>query len=108
MNIFERIAEAKIRQGQAAGEFSRLAGEGKPLDLGEMRGVRAEDRAAFSLLRNAGFAPEEVATRRELAVVEAEIARGATAGSDFEQLRRRRLALELKRNLATDKRLGRL
>ena len=48
MNSFERIAEAKIRQGQAAGEFS-------------------------------GLAP-----------------------------RRRRLALELKRNLATDKRLGRL
>ncbi len=58
MNIFERIAEAKIRQGQAAGE--------------------------------------------------AEIARGEVGGSDFEQLRRRRLALELKRDLATDRRLGRL
>ena len=107
MNIFERIAEAKIRQGQAAGEFTGLGGEGRPLDLDSMRGVHAEDRAAYSLLRNAGFAPEEVGTRRELAAVEAEIAR-AGPGADHEALRRRRLALELKRNLAADRRLGRL
>ena len=108
MSIFERIAEAKIRQGQAAGEFSGLAGEGQPIELGELRGVRAEERAAFTLLRNAGFAPEEVCTRRELAAVDAEISRGGTSDADFEQLRRRRLALELKRNVAADKRLGRL
>ena len=111
MNIFERIAEAKIRQGQARGEFSNLAGEGKPIDLAEMRGVRAEDRAAFTVLRNSGFVPEEVHTRRELAGVESEMARGQAEGAsdaDFEQLRRRRLALELKRNLAADRRLGRL
>ena len=107
MNFFERIAEAKIRKGQAAGEFNGLAGEGKRLDLEPMRGVRPEDRAAYSVLRNAGFAPEEVGTRRELATVEAEIAR-AEAGADHEALRRRRLALELKRNLAADRRLGRL
>ena len=58
-------------------------------------------------MRNAGFAPEEVGTRRELAAVEAEIAQ-AGPGADHEALRRRRLALELKRNLATDKRLGRI
>ena len=67
MNPFERIAEAKIRQGIEQGEFDDLAGRGEPLDLDDLRGVRAEDRAAYTLLRNSGFAPEEVGTRRELA-----------------------------------------
>ena len=108
MNIFERIAEARIRQGIEQGEFEHLAGKGKPLDLDDMRGVRAEDRAGYRLLRNAGFAPDEVGTRKELASVEAEMARGEGDEAHFETLRRRRLALELKRNIATDKRLGRL
>ncbi len=108
MNIFERIAEAKIRKAEADGEFENLAGRGRPLRLDDMRGVPAEDRAGYRLLRNAGFAPEEVGARRELARIDAEMARAEADPGRYEVLRRQRLALELKRDLAADRRLGRL
>jgi hypothetical protein len=106
MNIFEQIAEGKIRAGIEAGEFDSLAGSGRPLDLDSLRGVRSEDRAAFTLLRNSGFVPDEVTTRRELAAVEAKLARGPSGDTEYERLLRQRTALELKRNLQTERRLG--
>jgi hypothetical protein len=50
--------------------------------------------------------PEEVTTRRQLAALDAEIAAGAP-GADLATLRSRRMALELKRNLAAERRLRR-
>jgi hypothetical protein len=106
MDVFERIAEAKIRAGIEAGAFDAPAGSGQPLDLDGLRGIRPEDRAAFTLLRNAGFVPDEVTTRRELAAVEAKIVRGGT-DAELNRLRRQRTALELKRDLQAERRLRR-
>ncbi len=107
MNPIERIAEARIQSAIEAGELENLAAAGKPLDLTDLGSIPPEERAAYRILRNAGLVPEEVTSRRELARVEAALARGAR-DAELETLRRRRLALELKRNLAADRRLGRL
>jgi hypothetical protein len=66
MFAFERIAEEKIREAIAAGEFDHLPGKGKPLVLDEPLGLRPEDRLAYMILKNSGFLPEYLEWRKEL------------------------------------------
>jgi hypothetical protein len=69
----ELVAEARIAEAIAAGAFTGLPGAGRPLVLDDEADVPAEWRVAFHLLRNAGFRPEWIETRREIreAAVEA-------------------------------------
>ena len=66
MLAFERLAEEKIRNAVAAGEFDHLPGKGKPLIFDEPIGLRAEDRMAYLVLKNSGFLPEYLLYRKEL------------------------------------------
>jgi hypothetical protein len=106
VDAFRRIAETRIERAIAAGEFDDLDGAGRPLELGSLRGVPADERAAYTVMRNAGIVPEEITTRRQLAALDAEIAAGAP-DAEIATLRSRRMALELKRNLAAERRLRR-
>src|SRR3954464_686180 len=49
------------------GEFDGLPGAGKPLELDDDRLVPEESRVAYRLLKNAGFVPPELETRKEIA-----------------------------------------
>jgi hypothetical protein len=60
MLALELIAERKIAEAIAQGEFDDLPGAGKPLDLDEDPLVPEEQRMANRILKNAGFAPREV------------------------------------------------
>ena len=71
---FERIAESKIREAIARGEFDNLAGKGRPIDQEAYFAAPEEVRLAYSLLRSNGFVPEEVELRRELASLREELA----------------------------------
>jgi hypothetical protein len=64
--MFDALAERKILEAQARGEFDALPGAGRPLALDEDLLVPEEDRVACRILRNAGFVPPEVETRREI------------------------------------------
>jgi hypothetical protein len=64
MLTLELIAERKIAEAAAQGEFDGLPGAGKPLDLQEDPLVPEEQRMANRILRNAGFAPREVEESR--------------------------------------------
>lgn len=66
MFAFERIAEEKIREAIAAGEFEHLPGNGKPLSLDDYFSVRPEERMACLVLKNGGFLPEHLQWRKEL------------------------------------------
>jgi hypothetical protein len=67
MDILATIAERKISEAMARGEFDDLPGRGKPLALeDELAGVPAELRMAYKILKNAGFVPPEVELRREI------------------------------------------
>ena len=65
MISFELIAERKIAEAAAQGEFDNLPGAGKPLDLEEDALVPEDQRMANRILRNAGFAPREVEESRK-------------------------------------------
>jgi hypothetical protein len=61
MFAFELIAERKIEEALARGEFDGLPGEGRPLDLDDDDALVPEDlRMAYRILKNAGFAPQGV------------------------------------------------
>ncbi len=83
---FTRIAEARINEAMARGEFDNLPGAGKPLQLDEYFSAPEDLRMGLALLKNANCAPAEVELLKEIARLEAAIAGTADAA---EQLRLR-------------------
>lgn len=67
MRGWDAIIEAKIAEAQAAGAFDDLPGTGKPLDLDDDRLVPEDLRAAYRILKNAGYVPDELLARKEAA-----------------------------------------
>lgn len=67
MRAWDAIVEAKIAQAQEAGAFDDLPGAGKPLDLEDDRLVPEDVRAAYRILKNAGYVPAELIERKEAA-----------------------------------------
>lgn len=71
MWLIDELAEQHILSALAKGELSGLPGEGKPLVLEDDSQVPAELRTAYRLLKNSGFLPPELESRREaLALVD--------------------------------------
>jgi hypothetical protein len=70
MLAFEWLAERKIAEAQARGEFDDLPGAGRPLALDDDALVPEDLRPGYRVLRNAGFVPPEVEARREIADLE--------------------------------------
>ena len=63
----DSLVEARIERAIARGELNNLPGQGRPLDLDDDARVAPEFRLAYRILKNAGFVPEEVELRREIA-----------------------------------------
>ena len=70
---FEKIAENKIRQAMADGEFDGLPRRG-PIDLEEYFKLPPELRVAYSVLKSAGCVPEEVELLKEIERLEKALA----------------------------------
>ncbi len=70
-DLFRTIAEARIREAMARGEFDDLPGQGGPLALEDLSRVPEELRASYLLLKNAGVLPEEMQLRKETVTLEA-------------------------------------
>ena len=66
MDVMALVAERKIREAMARGEFDNLAGAGKPLPEEDLSGVPEELRMAYKVLKNAGCLPPEVELRKEI------------------------------------------
>jgi len=60
------LAEEKIREAAARGEFDDLKGKGLPLPPDDLAGVPEELRVGFKLLKNAGAIPPEMEMRKEM------------------------------------------
>ncbi len=69
MDIFATIAERRIQEAMARGEFDNLPGKGRPLPPDELAGVPEELRMTYRLLKNAGCLPPEVILAREIATL---------------------------------------
>jgi hypothetical protein len=70
----DAVVEERIQEAARRGDFDNLPGSGRPLDLDEAPLVPPELRAAYRMLKNAGFVPPEILERREIAALEASIA----------------------------------
>ncbi len=64
--MFDKLVEQKIREAQEAGEFDRLEGEGRPVNLDAYFNTPEELRAGYALLKNAGVLPQEAVVLKEL------------------------------------------
>jgi hypothetical protein len=62
----EIIAEEKIREAMARGEFANLPGAGKPLRLEDDSMVPEDLRVTYKILKNAGCIPPELELRKEI------------------------------------------
>ena len=78
MMALDALAEERIREAHARGEFDGLPGTGKPLELDDDAMVPEELRVAYRLLKNAGFVPPEIEAHRELRDVESLLRAAAT------------------------------
>ncbi|HVD92887.1 MAG TPA: DUF1992 domain-containing protein [Vicinamibacterales bacterium] len=87
---FENLAERKIREAIAAGEFDRLPNAGQPISLDDYFSVPEHLRMAFSVLRSANCLPEEVQLLNDIARLESALA------SDLNPAVRSRLSAELR------------
>lgn len=66
MYLLDQIAEARIQEAIERGDLHGLQGEGKPLHLDDDSAIPEELRAAYRILKNAGFLPPELQLRKEL------------------------------------------
>ncbi|HTH49490.1 MAG TPA: DUF1992 domain-containing protein [Candidatus Limnocylindria bacterium] len=101
MDEWNFIAERKIREAMEEGEFDRLEGMGKPLDLAENPFEDPSLRLAHRLLKNNGFAPAWIEESKEIEAEECRLRCGAgVPPEDFRNrvaaLNRRILAFNLK------------
>lgn len=66
MDIFQKIAEEKIREAMEQGLFDDLPNKGKPFKLEDFSWVPEELRIAYKILKNAGCIPPEMEIRKEI------------------------------------------
>ncbi len=93
MSFLERLAEQRIQEAQARGEFDDLPGAGKPLPQEEdLTGVDPCLRMAYRILKNAGYVPEEIQLRREIAEIR-QLLQRALSDESLQARARRRLLL---------------
>jgi hypothetical protein len=103
MWLMDQFAERRITEAQQRGELDGLAGEGRPLRLDDEPLVAPELRAAYRLLKNAGYVPPDVQVRREIADVETLLSQAR--GGEARSAASRRLRYLLTRLVTVDPRL---
>lgn len=68
--VFDKIAEQKIREAMEEGVFDHLPGKGKPLKLEDDSHLPQEIRIAHTILKNANCLPPELELRKEILTIE--------------------------------------
>jgi len=70
MDFSHTMAEERIRKAYENGEFDNLPGYGKPLRLDDLSSIPEELRMAYTVLKNAGYSPEENLLKQEMLSIE--------------------------------------
>ncbi|NLI83236.1 MAG: DUF1992 domain-containing protein [Deltaproteobacteria bacterium] len=87
-NVFDKIAEEKIREAIKNGEFEDLPGKGKPLNLEEERHLPAHLRLAYKILKNADCLPPELELRKEIRTMETLLSGVRDAQEKYRQMKK--------------------
>ncbi len=69
MDFAQRLSEERIKKAMDNGAFEGLSGFGKPLPKDDAAHVPEELRMGYRIMKNAGFAGEETALKKELMTV---------------------------------------
>ena len=91
MLLFDLIVEQRIQEAMEAGAFDDLPGAGRPLALDDDSLVPESLRAAFRVLKNAGYVPPEVHALRQMR----ELTRYIEGATDESERRRAVAKLDL-------------
>jgi hypothetical protein len=103
---FDKLVEEKIKAAMAEGEFDNLPGKGKPLDLDDYFAAPEDMRVAFSMLKNAGFIPEQAELLKEVDALRAALAKSPR--EDERKLIKKKIDERMLRvNLLVERRRGR-
>jgi hypothetical protein len=103
--VFDKLVEQKIREAQEAGEFDRLEGAGRPVNLEAYFATPEELRAGYAVLKSAGVLPEEAALLKEINELAARL-EAARDPAERERLRREIDGLKLKYDLLNERYRG--
>lgn len=103
MDAFSRIAENRIREAYAKGDFDNID-YGKPIDNESYFEVPEEERIAFHILKNSGIVPEEVELRKNIYKVSVMLSKSMNP-EEKDALRREREFMRDKLFVLTEKRL---
>jgi hypothetical protein len=68
--MLDFLVEQRLEEAVSRGELANLPGEGRPLELDDDALVPEELRAAYRILKNAGFIPPEAQALREISQLE--------------------------------------
>jgi hypothetical protein len=73
MDAFTLLGLQKLGEAIAKGELDNLPGKGKPLPPDELAFVPTDLRMAYTVLKNSGCVPREVALLREIATLREQV-----------------------------------
>src|SRR5210317_422305 len=88
MILLDRLVEEQINIAERQGVFEDLPGQGRPLMLEDNSAIPAELRAAYRILRNAGYLPPELELRNEIRELE-HLLNNLEIDSEQQSIRRR-------------------
>ncbi|WP_018949446.1 DUF1992 domain-containing protein [Thioalkalivibrio sp. ALMg11] len=94
MLLTELQIEARLADAARRGEFDDLPGAGRPLELDDDSAVPQELRLAFRVMKNAGYVPDAVRLRGEIASAEALLQAADDEAARQQAAKRLRLLLD--------------
>ncbi|WP_213622088.1 DnaJ family domain-containing protein [Paenibacillus sp. J53TS2] len=103
MGLLSWLAEQKIAEAMARGEFDDLPGKGKPLKVEDLSGVPEDLRMAYKLMKNAGYVPEEIQLQQEMVRL-ADLLAACEEGPEKQALKKQLSEQRLRLNLLADER----
>lgn len=106
MDIFELIAERRIREAMERGEFDNLPLKGKPLPPDDLERVPPELRMAYKILKNANVLPEELELKKSIHSLQ-ELIRTCCDAGEEERLLKQLNEKQLRFNILMEKRFKR-
>ena len=72
-NALRRVAERRIEEAMREGKFDNLPGMGRPVNLEGYFATPEHVRIGYSILKSAGFVPEEVELLKEIQRLKTEL-----------------------------------
>ena len=91
-----------IRNAIERGEFGNLKGKGKPLDLNDYFNTPEDIRLGYTLLKNAGYIPDEVQLLNQISELKGKISQEKNK-SMLKELRKQLRDVQLKYDLRMER-----